>query len=91
MEGLDADHLRAVRALIIILLFGLLAHSYHYFAAKETYNVIRNLIAGYVFLTGFGNYSFFYVKGDFGYKRVVKMLFRINFLVAMISITLNRR
>lgn len=53
--------------------------------------MIRNLIAGYVFLTGFGNYSFFYVKGDFGYKRVVKMLFRINFLVAMISITLNRR
>lgn len=66
-------------------------HRYHYFAAKETYNIIRNLIAGYVFLTGFGNYSFFYIKGDFGFKRVIKMLFRLNFLVAMIAITLNKR
>jgi len=32
---------------------------YHYFAAKETYNFIRILIACYVWMTGFGNFSFF--------------------------------
>jgi len=63
---------------------------YHYFNAKETYNLVRILIAGYVWLTGFGNYSFFAVRGDFSYRRVFKMLFRLNFLVTVLCVTLNK-
>lgn len=56
---------------------------YHYFKAAETYNAIRVFIAAYVWMTGFGNFSFFWVKKDFSLYRVLKMLFRLNFLVVI--------
>eukprot|EP01035_Chromulina_nebulosa_P018679 gene18679-24426_t len=37
------------------------------------------MITCYVWMTGFGNFSFFYVKRDFGWLRVVQMLWRLNF------------
>ena len=40
---------------------------YHYFSAHETYNAIRVMITCYVWMTGFGNFSFFYIKRDFGF------------------------
>jgi len=33
---------------------------YHYFEARELYNAIRIFIAGYVWMTGFGNFSYYY-------------------------------
>ena len=63
---------------------------YHYFKAKEVYNVIRLFIAAYVFLTGFGNFSFFWVKRDFSFLRVCKMLLRLNLLVFIMCVTLNK-
>lgn len=33
---------------------------YHYFEAREAYNAIRVLIAGYVWLTGYGNFHYYY-------------------------------
>lgn len=63
---------------------------YHYFAAKEWYNWIRVYIASYVWMTGFGNFSFFWVRGDYSLWRVLKMLFRMNFLViAVTMVTAN--
>lgn len=56
---------------------------YHYFKAAETYNAIRVFIAAYVWMTGFGNFSFFWVRRDFSLYRVLKMLFRLNFLVVI--------
>ncbi|KAL6970208.1 Protein REDUCED WALL ACETYLATION 2 [Sarracenia purpurea var. burkii] len=38
---------------------------YHYFAATEIYNAIRVFIAAYVWMTGFGNFSYYYVRKDF--------------------------
>ncbi|KAB5544624.1 hypothetical protein DKX38_012736 [Salix brachista] len=38
---------------------------YHYFAAAEYYNAIRVFIASYVWMTGFGNFSYYYVRKDF--------------------------
>merc|ERR1711988_1894009 len=38
---------------------------YHYFEAAEQYNSIRVYIACYVWMTGFGNFSFYYVRKDF--------------------------
>lgn len=62
---------------------------YHYFAAKEAYNLIRVLIAVYVWLTGFGNFSYFHLKGDFSVSRVLRMLFRLNFLVILVCVITN--
>ena len=61
--------------------------NYHYFHAEETYNAIRIMITCYVWMTGFGNFSFFYVKGDYGLVRVLQMLWRLNFLVFFLCLT----
>merc|ERR1719203_1454764 len=37
---------------------------YHYFAEAEIYNAIRLYIAAYVFLTGFANFSYYYIKQE---------------------------
>ena len=42
---------------------------YHYFDAKEVYNAIRVFIAGYVWLTGYGNFSYYYRSNDFSIGR----------------------
>jgi hypothetical protein len=38
-------------------------------------------------MTGFGNFSFFYIKGDYGSVRVLQMLWRLNFLVLFLCLT----
>lgn len=60
---------------------------YHYYHANEVYNSIRIMITCYVWMTGFGNFSFFYLKGDYGLVRVLQMLWRLNFLVVFLCLT----
>lgn len=60
---------------------------YHYYHAEEVYNAIRIMITCYVWMTGFGNFSFFYLKADFGVVRVLQMLWRLNFLVLFLCLT----
>jgi N-acetylneuraminate 9-O-acetyltransferase len=60
---------------------------YHYFHAEEVYNSVRVMITCYVWMTGFGNFSFFYIKRDFGWLRVVQMLWRLNFSVLLLMWT----
>eukprot|EP00538_Stauroneis_constricta_P000205 CAMPEP_0119551752 /NCGR_PEP_ID=MMETSP1352-20130426/4924_1 /TAXON_ID=265584 /ORGANISM="Stauroneis constricta, Strain CCMP1120" /LENGTH=1017 /DNA_ID=CAMNT_0007597865 /DNA_START=161 /DNA_END=3214 /DNA_ORIENTATION=- len=60
---------------------------YHYFHAEEVYNSIRIMITCYVWMTGFGNFSFFYLKADYGIVRVLQMLWRLNFLVGFLCLT----
>jgi len=62
---------------------------YHYYHAEETYNAIRIMITCYVWMTGFGNFSFFYLKRDFSLTRVIQMLWRLNFLVIFLCLSLN--
>ncbi|EFJ29067.1 hypothetical protein SELMODRAFT_146620 [Selaginella moellendorffii] len=62
---------------------------YHYFAAAEIYNAIRLFIAGYVWMTGFGNFSYYYVRKDFSLGRFAQMMWRLNFLVTFCCIVLN--
>ena len=57
---------------------------YHYYHAEEVYNSIRVMITSYVWMTGFGNVSFFYLKQDYSLLRVVQMLWRLNFLVVFL-------
>ena len=60
---------------------------YHYFHAEEVYNSVRVMITCYVWMTGFGNFSFFYIKQDYGWLRVAQMLWRLNFSVLLLMWT----
>ena len=60
---------------------------YHYFHAEEVYNSVRVMITCYVWMTGFGNFSFFYMKQDFGWLRVAQMMWRLNFAVLLLMWT----
>ncbi|KAI3890218.1 hypothetical protein MKW92_002678 [Papaver armeniacum] len=62
---------------------------YHYYYALEIYNAIRIFIAGYVWMTGFGNFSYYYVRRDFSLGRFAQMMWRLNFFVAFVCIVLN--
>ncbi|XP_039125181.1 protein REDUCED WALL ACETYLATION 3-like [Dioscorea cayenensis subsp. rotundata] len=62
---------------------------YHYFAASEIYNAIRIFIAAYVWMTGFGNFSYYYIRKDFSLARFAQMMWRLNFFVAFCCIVLN--
>ncbi|XP_009595217.1 protein REDUCED WALL ACETYLATION 3-like isoform X2 [Nicotiana tabacum] len=62
---------------------------YHYFAAIEIYNAIRIFIAAYVWMTGFGNFSYYYIRKDFSLARFAQMMWRLNFFVIFCCIVLN--
>ncbi|XP_010275637.1 PREDICTED: protein REDUCED WALL ACETYLATION 3-like [Nelumbo nucifera] len=62
---------------------------YHYFAAMEIYNAIRVFIAAYVWMTGFGNFSYYYIRKDFSVARFAQMMWRLNFFVAFCCVVLN--
>ncbi|XP_011007502.1 PREDICTED: CAS1 domain-containing protein 1-like isoform X1 [Populus euphratica] len=47
---------------------------YHYFAAAEIYNAIRIFIAAYVWMTGFGNFSYYYIRKDFSLARFSQVI-----------------
>lgn len=55
--------------------------AYHYFHFSDVYNAIRIFISCYVWMTGFGNFSFFYIKSDYTWLRWWAMMWRLNFLV----------
>lgn len=54
---------------------------YHYFEAREAYNAIRIFIAGYVWMTGYGNFTYYYKTADFSIGRFAQMMWRLNFMV----------
>ncbi|CAI9783433.1 unnamed protein product [Fraxinus pennsylvanica] len=62
---------------------------YHYFAASEIYNAIRVFIAAYVWMTGFGNFSYYYIRKDYSVARFAQTMWRLNFFVAFCCIVLN--
>ncbi|WOL14502.1 hypothetical protein Cni_G23282 [Canna indica] len=62
---------------------------YHYFAATEIYNAIRVFIAAYVWMTGFGNFSYYYVRKDFSLARFAQMMWRLNIFVTFCCIVLT--
>ncbi|KAL3905035.1 MAG: hypothetical protein SGPRY_011062 [Prymnesium sp.] len=62
---------------------------YHYFNEAEIYNAIRIFIAAYVWMTGFGNFSYYYIKADFSIQRFAQMMWRLNFFVFFVCVTMN--
>lgn len=55
---------------------------YHYYEAREVYNAIRVFIAGYVWMTGFGNFSYYYKTGNYSFSRCITLGFTTIIIAA---------
>eukprot|EP00413_Alexandrium_margalefii_P018766 CAMPEP_0204530224 /NCGR_PEP_ID=MMETSP0661-20131031/10500_1 /ASSEMBLY_ACC=CAM_ASM_000606 /TAXON_ID=109239 /ORGANISM="Alexandrium margalefi, Strain AMGDE01CS-322" /LENGTH=678 /DNA_ID=CAMNT_0051536301 /DNA_START=59 /DNA_END=2095 /DNA_ORIENTATION=+ len=62
---------------------------YHYWKMETAYKDIRIYITCYLWMTGFGNFSFFYAKEDFSLLRVLQMIWRMNFFVFFLCLTMD--
>ena len=60
---------------------------YHYTGASKIlwiYEIVRLLVASYVFMTGFGHTVFFYQKSDYSFRRSATVLIRTNMLSCLL-------
>ncbi|KAJ2856627.1 hypothetical protein J3B02_001492 [Coemansia erecta] len=53
------------------------------------YNMVRVLVAMYLFMTGYGHCCFLYEKRDFGLRRLTLVLLRTNVLAASLAFAMN--
>ncbi|KAL4702687.1 hypothetical protein ACJJTC_018310 [Scirpophaga incertulas] len=54
------------------------------------YMLVRCLVSAYLFLTGYGHFYYTWQNGDTGLVRYFRLMFRLNFLAAMLCLTMNR-
>ena len=65
---------------------------YHYTGASRIlwiYQIIRLLVASYIFMTGFGHTVFFYKRSDYSLRRSAKVLIRLNMLSCILPYAMN--
>ncbi|KAK6601679.1 Cas1 domain-containing protein [Botrytis cinerea] len=61
---------------------------YHYTHGSKTlwlFEIMRNLVAGYLFMTGYGHTMYFLRREDYSFKRVASVLIRLNMLTCALS------
>nr|XP_027211250.1 N-acetylneuraminate 9-O-acetyltransferase-like [Penaeus vannamei] len=66
---------------------------YHMTGASQKlpiYMHIRVLVSAYVFLTGYGHFSYYWNGRDMGIVRYCQVMFRLNFLVVILCLVMNR-
>ncbi|KAK3082767.1 hypothetical protein FSP39_004725 [Pinctada imbricata] len=66
---------------------------YHLTGASKVlpiYMHIRVMVSTYLFLTGYGHFSYFWKKGDYSLYRYCQVMFRLNFLVIVLCFVMNR-
>ncbi|XP_069769761.1 N-acetylneuraminate (7)9-O-acetyltransferase isoform X2 [Narcine bancroftii] len=54
------------------------------------YMHVRVLVAAYLFQTGYGHFSYFWKSGEYGISRICQILFRLNFLVVVLCLVMDR-
>ncbi len=64
---------------------------YHYYEAREIYNAIRIFIAGYVWMTGFGNFSYYYKTGNYSFSRLSFLVLWMKNLSSRLSLFFSQR
>ena len=65
---------------------------YHYTGASRilwVYQVVRLLVASYIFMTGFGHTVFFYKRSDYSLRRSAAVLIRLNMLSCLLPYMMN--
>ncbi|KAK4300437.1 hypothetical protein Pmani_027363 [Petrolisthes manimaculis] len=66
---------------------------YHMTGASRVlpiYMHVRVLVSAYLFLTGFGHFSYYWSGREMGIVRYCQVMFRINFLTVLLCLTMNR-
>lgn len=54
------------------------------------YMIIRVLLSSYLFLTGFGHFTYFYKTGDLSIRRFIQVILRLNLFVICLCLSMNR-
>lgn len=65
---------------------------YHYTMASAVlpiYVFIRVCVAAFLFMTGYGHFSYFYIKANYGWRRVAQVMLRLNIFVIVLCLVMG--